>query len=652
VKRIIQRKITAEKKRIERRLAGAVKVNTAGPLLGAANIQYEIADRTHAIAHGGIGMIDRLVREVGLAKRIDERVHVLKIHKPYHESDHALNIAYNALCGGQTLDDIELRRRDRVYLDALGVAAIPDPTTAADFCRRFGAGAIDQFQKAVNDTRLDVWSRQPASFTEETARIDADGSIVPTGGECKEGMDISYNGIWGYSALVVSLANTREPLWILNRPGNRPSHEGVIPLFDRSIALCREGGFRDILLRGDTDFSLTSEFDRWTDEGVRFVFGYDAKANMVTRADEQPERLYHELSRRAERVIATAPRSRPENVKDRIVKERGFILDGFPRRPEEVRVIESWLKDGNHIDALVHLEASDKELLRRILARGRMDDSEAVFRKRLEIYRQQTRPVLEHFRHRLNVLEAETDGPDIAANYAKVHALIDGLLDRGGPPPAAQAVRAPLARPGEAPGAPIEIKRRLAHGRYEASTPNARASFSLHEGLLKTEISGRDAAGALDADAELSRALGVFGRGVRAVSGAWARETARDAGFTVEFVENGETIFVRPEDVRHDRDGRPWRRTLRKSEKGADWQRYERDGRAIWLIRHVGPDGIAVYEYEGLERPTAGTPAPRRAVFANHGGRLASNVVDDGAVLLDVAAETSAAVEALIPQRP
>lgn len=324
MKRIIQRKITAEKTRIERRLAKAVSVNTAGPLLGGANISYEIADRTRAITAGGIGMIDRLVREVGLAKRIDDRVHLLKIHKPYHESDHALNIAYNALCGGQTLDDIELRRRDGVYLDALGVPAIPDPTTAGDFCRRFEPDSIDQFQEAVNDTRLDVWSRQPASFTEETARIDADGSIVPTGGECKEGMDISYNGIWSYSALVVSLANTREPLWILNRPGNRPSHEGVIPLFDRSIELCRRGGFRDVLLRGDTDFSLTSEFDRWTDERVRFVFGYNAMASMVTRADEQPERLYRELSRRAERVIATAPRSRPENVKDRIVKERGF----------------------------------------------------------------------------------------------------------------------------------------------------------------------------------------------------------------------------------------------------------------------------------------------------------------------------------------
>ena len=269
-------------------------------------------------------MIQRLVDDVGLAKQIDEQVQVLKLHKPYHESDHVLNIAYNALCGGQTLDDIELRRRDRVFLDALGVPSIPDPTTTGDFCRRFGVAEIERLQEAVNTTRLVVWKRQPASFTAETARIDADGTAVPTNGECKEGMDISYNGIWSYSTLLVSLANTGEPLWLINRPGNRPSHEGVIPVLDRSVALCREAGFRDILLRGDTDFSLTSEFDRWTDEGVRFVFGYDARKSVVMRADAEPELLYRELSQRAERAIATSPRSRPENVKDRIVRERGF----------------------------------------------------------------------------------------------------------------------------------------------------------------------------------------------------------------------------------------------------------------------------------------------------------------------------------------
>ena len=57
---------------------------------------------------------------------------------------------------------------------------------------------------------------------------------------------------------------------------------------------------------------------------MRFVFGYDAKANLVHAAECQGEDLYHELVTRAERQIATQPRARPRNVKDEIVRERGY----------------------------------------------------------------------------------------------------------------------------------------------------------------------------------------------------------------------------------------------------------------------------------------------------------------------------------------
>jgi hypothetical protein len=324
VKTIVRRKLAREKRRIERRLESAVRVNAGAPLLSGANIEYEVADRTRAIAHGGIGVIQRVVKKSGLARKIDAKLDLLRIHKPYHESDHVLNIAYNALFGGQRLEDIELRRNDRVLLDALGTASLPDPTTAGDFCRRFGEESLDALMEAINEARLEVWRTQPGEFFSATARIDADASIVPTTGDCKQGMEISYNGIWGYSALMVSLANTGEVLYLVNHGANRPSHEGVIPRLNQSIELCRRAGFTDILLRGDTDFSITTEFDRWNEEGVRFVFGYDARANMVERAESTPDGLYHELVRRAERVIRTQARTKPEVVKDRIVRERKF----------------------------------------------------------------------------------------------------------------------------------------------------------------------------------------------------------------------------------------------------------------------------------------------------------------------------------------
>ena len=285
---------------------------------------YEMAERTQAIPCGGIGVIHTLVCSVGLGEQIDSQLKVLKQPRPYHDSDHVLNIAYNAMCGGQVLDDIEVRRNDAAFLDALGVRAIPDPTTAGDFCRRFDSAACWRLMNAINDVRVDVWRRQPPSFTNTTARIDTDGSLVGTKGECKQGMDLSYKGIWGYHPLIVSLANTQEPLFIVNRPGNRPSHEAAPEVLNRAIDLCRRGGFTDILLRGDTDFTMTQHLDRWTKDGVHFVFGYDASQAFVQRAERLPDEDYAELERRATDAFGKQRRAKQPRVKESIVTRRKY----------------------------------------------------------------------------------------------------------------------------------------------------------------------------------------------------------------------------------------------------------------------------------------------------------------------------------------
>jgi hypothetical protein len=293
-------------------------------MMSATNIHYEYADRVRGLSAGGIGAVFLLAQRIGLIKEIDSYLHLLKRHLPYHESDHVLNIAFNILAGGKRIEHLELRRNDEVYLDALGARRLPDPTTEGDFCRRFTEPDVVTLMDAFNRVRRRVWTLQPAAFFKE-AVLDVDGTLVGTDAECKQGVDIAYNGIWGYHPLLISLANTAEPLYLVNRGGNRPSHEGAADALDKMIVFCREAGFERITLRGDTDFTQTRHLDRWDQAGdVRFVFGIDAMPNLKALADDLPADTYYYLERPPRYAIKTAPRERPERVKPEIVRERGF----------------------------------------------------------------------------------------------------------------------------------------------------------------------------------------------------------------------------------------------------------------------------------------------------------------------------------------
>ena len=325
MKKIITKRIAARKRRLARRLdKGNFPDDLSRPMLRGGKLHFELAGRAVGTAYGGIGLVQQLAGHLGLAEAIDERLHLLKVHLPYHESDHVLNLAYNALCAGTCLEDLELRRQDEAYLNLLGAERIPDPTTAGDFCRRFKREDLTALQAAYDVARLKVWQQQPAAFF-AVAHIEADGTFVETDAECKQGVDINYQGAWSYHPLVLTLANTGEVLRLVNRSGNRPSHEGAAVQFDACIDLCRAAGFAKIVLRGDTDFSQTKQLDRWHEQqDVQFVFGLDLTDGRHVDADFLPPESWKRLKRPPKYVVQTTERARPARVKQQIVEQRQF----------------------------------------------------------------------------------------------------------------------------------------------------------------------------------------------------------------------------------------------------------------------------------------------------------------------------------------
>ena len=120
-------RVRARKRRLQRRLDRDNYPEGDRPVMRASNIHYELAERALATPYGGIGLMLQLARESGLIEAIDRRLHLLRAHLPYHESDHVLNIGFNALCDGTCMQDLELRRQDEAYLNAWALSGFLTP---------------------------------------------------------------------------------------------------------------------------------------------------------------------------------------------------------------------------------------------------------------------------------------------------------------------------------------------------------------------------------------------------------------------------------------------------------------------------------------------------------------------------------------------
>ena len=249
-------------------------------MLSARPVHYEIGGHPDVMNYGGIAVAHRLVTKLGLPEQIDQRLHLLKVHLPYHMN---LSSARPGLHPG-------LGHRPR------------SPTRdRGGLRRRFEASDVVELMEAINAVRPKLWQGRGRDLLGPVAYLDVDGVLAPTGGERKAGMEISYKGIWG--SLVVSLANTKEVLYVVNRPGNVPSHTDAARWL---IALLTPHAPR-VCLRGDTDFSRPPT-DRWASR-------WTSCSAWATRP----------CAVAPDEAASIWPTRDPASQKQRIVEERGFL---------------------------------------------------------------------------------------------------------------------------------------------------------------------------------------------------------------------------------------------------------------------------------------------------------------------------------------
>ena len=155
--------------------------------------------------------------------------------------------------------------------------------------------------------RPKLWAGRGADLLGPVAYVDTDGTIAGTYGEHKAGMDMSYKGIWGYAPLIVSLANTKEVLYLVNLPGNAASQRGQ-PSGSAAPSIWSPRMPSGLPARGHR--LLLDRALRRLGRAVDFVFGMDANAALRGRAEALDESCWSRLDRPAKHEPKTDQRRR------------------------------------------------------------------------------------------------------------------------------------------------------------------------------------------------------------------------------------------------------------------------------------------------------------------------------------------------------